>query len=426
MASKAREYNRTILGQASWVKKSTNFSTGVVSITNYGPWNESGQRVYKRDYKYRSWNTQAGWKTFRASNGYLPTLAMTETQEQWIQPWTTVTYVQRTGTTEDRRTLTGNSVYVAPSSSLGFDDTTKRNRVTLAAQYEVLAKARDMKVNVAVALGEGRQTVRMLADTARTLGKAYRNFRRGRFKRAAQDLGIQKPTGTAANHWLAYAYGWRPLLSDCIGLAELAAQQLELGGRPPRMSVRSTQAGSAFEKSTHTYVANGQGPQCLNDGASTTSGITTYQGKAGLLLELKFEAAALAAQTGFGLTDPLLTAWELTPFSFVFDWFIDVGSWLEAMSSLQGWNVLTGFSGCENAFRGTCSQTRIWSGWTQEGYIPSFPVTYRKYTRTLWTGGVTNIKTPLWDGLNARRLTTTAALWRQRTRGDREFGKYRP
>lgn len=174
------------------------------------------------------------------------------------------------------------------------------------------------------------------------------------------------------------------------------------------------------------YVANGQGPQCLNDGASTTEGMTYHKGKAGLLLELKYSSAALAAQTGFGVTDPLLLAWELTPFSFVFDWFIDVGSWLEAMSSLNGWNVLTGFSACENWFQGTCSQSRIWSGWEQEGAVPSFPVTYRRYTRTLWTGSLPIIRAPLWDGLNARRITTTAALWRQRTRGDRVPGKYRP
>lgn len=421
MAYKKRYFGGATYAPSQWTRKYTDYN-GNVTVSTYGPWTETSQRMYKISQKYRRWYTTPGWKALLASQGYLPTQQMDETQWQWWQPYPTVTFVNRVNGNEDRRIMTGTSYYVAPATALGMYNNVLKEDVKADAQQKCLAKARDMKVNVAVALGEGRQTVRMIAETARTLGKAYRNFRRGRFKQAARDLGINKPSGTAANHWLAYAYGWSPLLSDAKGLAELAAQQLELGGRKPRTSVRA----SSTQRFTSKFLAVGQGPSCLNDGDSLTSGETTYKGNAGLLLELQYSSAALAAQTGFGLTDPLLLAWELTPFSFVFDWFIDVGGQLEMLSALQGWTVLTGFSSCEQSFTGRCSMPRIWSGWDQEGSMPSFPVHYREYNRLPWTGSLPSIRAPLWDGLNARRLTTTAALWRQRTKGDRLPGKYRP
>lgn len=37
-----------------------------------------------------------------------------------------------------------------------------------------------------------------------------------------------------------------------------------------------------------------------------------------------------------GLTNPALVAWELVPYSFVVDWFLPIGDWLQAQTSLLG------------------------------------------------------------------------------------------
>jgi hypothetical protein len=50
-----------------------------------------------------------------------------------------------------------------------------------------------------------------------------------------------------------------------------------------------------------------------------------------------------------GLTNPLLTGWEITPYSFVLDWFVGVGDFLAAVNA---WN--TGY-----VFKAG-SETRYW------------------------------------------------------------------
>jgi hypothetical protein len=45
---------------------------------------------------------------------------------------------------------------------------------------------------------------------------------------------------------------------------------------------------------------------------------------------------AIAQASELGLTNPAILAWELIPFSFVADWFIPIGSWLEAQTALLG------------------------------------------------------------------------------------------
>jgi len=368
------------------------------------------------NFKQRSWYTTANWKTLRKTQGYLTTLPLVESQREikQLSPVVTCTnWVQK-----KRWTVFGYNTYVPTSDTCLFPLAT-RTETRRQAKYKALNKARDMKVNVAVLFGEGRQTVRMIAETAKTLGKAYRQFRKGQFSKAAKTLGIKKPTGSAANNWLSYSYGWSPLISDVKGMAELAAQQVALNGRPKRF----TASGSHSIQSEFTFVTTGQGGVCLT-ADSRVSGTRTMQARAGLLCEVIHTESNLAAQMGLGLWDPLLTMWELTPFSFVFDWFVDIGSWLEALSSLQGVRVLAGFDGYWSQFLGSAQIVNIRDNWTASGLSP-IPVRYRDAQRDNWMGTVPTIKTPLYDGLNARRLVTTAALIRQRVR-DLEPSPYSP
>jgi hypothetical protein len=48
---------------------------------------------------------------------------------------------------------------------------------------------------------------------------------------------------------------------------------------------------------------------------------------------------AIISFVSSGITNPLLIGWELVPFSFVVDWFLPVGGWLESLDALLGYTT---------------------------------------------------------------------------------------
>lgn len=441
MTFKTRITNLSIGVIGTWSYDSVSFGTPVHESGTFLPSNETAENAgytWVKQYHYRDWNTTPAWKTLLATTGYLPTLNMSERLKVHKQP----AYTLRLQRPVLQGFLAWNWASCPTPSSTQVGGSQHSAAVLSELQNDALikarSKARDMKVNLAVALGEGRQTIRMIADIAEKLGRAYQAFRKRDFKKAAKTLGISKPSKESANHWLAYSYGWKPLLSDVKGLAELAAQQMEpVAGRRPRFRVRATSYRSV--DAPVLMGATSCPPPCSGSAnlnsiyrpdprISDKLGGAVASATAGLLCEIESTGAALAAQTGFALTDPLLLAWELTPFSFVFDWFIDVGGWLEDLSAMQGIKILDAFSSVITEYKGeTQFVLPANSSWKFDGAPP--PRTryrLRTYTRSKITGGGTTMRVPLSDGLNARRIITTAALWRQRLRGDRVPGGYNP
>jgi hypothetical protein len=76
--------------------------------------------------------------------------------------------------------------------------------------------------------------------------------------------------------------------------------------------------------------------------------------------KITYPVFAEMAQLGF--TNPAAIAWEITPFSFVFDWFYQVGDYLNALSVLSGFEFITYRWSALTIFEGASSST-ITPGW---------------------------------------------------------------
>lgn len=379
-------------------------------------------------YSYRQWNVNPNYKTLLATNGILPSLEYTLTEwSQVYSPRVNQTW-KKLNQAEWWDINTHYRVMVRPSgvTGSGWPSNAEYTDLMTSAKNKTLAKARDMKVNMPVMFGEGRKTIHMLTDTARRLGNAYLSFLRRRPKDAARYLGISEPSKGLASHWLAYQYGWRPLLSDAAGLTELIGEYVdEKQQRPPRFTV--TASAQFLRKLSYS---GGSG----SDIGSTTvdyKGEVHCKAKAGLTLEVIWRESALAAQMGLGATDLVLTAWELVPFSFVFDWFIGVGQYLESASALQGLRVLDGYVRRNTSTRALRGDTRILSNsshFLEAGQFNQIRGHERTYYRSRWLGTQPELLIRGLDGLftSATRLTSAAALFRQLTSGDRTKGAYRP
>ena len=181
-------------------------------------------------------------------------------------------------------------------------------------QIKLVGRLKDLvqgsSFNLAVFLGESHQTVRMIGSTAVTLAEAFARTRKGDLRGAAHTLGVKPTRGgnttTLAGAWLQLQYGWLPLFGDMKSGAE---QLAHLHNIPTQRvyRVRLKKTGSRtylWSFSTNEYWLRRQ-----------IVAIVTHTPSA---LEIS------------GLLDPELVAWELTPFSFVVDWFLDIGGYLEA------------------------------------------------------------------------------------------------
>lgn len=371
---------------------------------------------------YDGW-VDSDWKYVRRTLGYLPTRHYTLSSFYGVsfpgdvRHRTSEGYYNRL----DHGTMSG-FPFEEGLPPNGFGDSTSYERVVGPARIKALLNARDLKTSIPVAFAEGRETVRMFKETAEKLYKAYKAFRRGSYRTAANLLGIGKPVKGSANNWLQYQYGWSPLVADLVGLAELAAQQLALGGRKPRFraSGYNTETGPAY--SSWPDFVGGFGITSYGGNLRGRIDIPppSYIGKAWLYLEVEYSSTALASQLGFGgFSDILSVAWELIPFSFVADWIVNVGNNLEAMSALSGLKVLDAGEGCEQKFTIYYKLIDVtqfgWYKCEMDQNTGPFGVAYkREYSRQPWDGNyIPALKINLSDPLNARRITSLGALFVQ-------------
>lgn len=139
----------------------------------------------------------------------------------------------------------------------------------------------------------------------------------------------------SAEALLAFQYGVRPLIGSINSACNVAAMPY------PRMHVE----GICAEPFETLYTSGGR-PTNESYYKSWTHGMV-YQ-RAGFDVEIVHPTIFLAEQ--LGLLNPAAIAWELVPFSFVLDWFIPVGTWI---------NNISDYAGCErsNAYVTTFSKT---------------------------------------------------------------------
>lgn len=174
------------------------------------------------------------------------------------------------------------------------------------------------KAQLAVDLVELRKTKDMVSNAGLTLFKAYRDLRAGRpfaqFVRAMNKDGFR---GTLGNKWLEYIYGWAPTVSGAFDTAEILSESLQQGltsvGRVKARQIRNHSVTDSYKAEEVYEIAR-------------ATGYYQYTIRDAKLLRL--------SQLGF--TNPLSVAWELLPWSFVLDWFIDVGGYINRMDFALG------------------------------------------------------------------------------------------
>jgi hypothetical protein len=206
------------------------------------------------------------------------------------------------------------------------------------AKRRCINKVKAADVNVAQVVAEAQKTMDMVGTTATNLANAFLQFKKGNFKQGMKRLGLQKnprqvPTSSKhglSDNWLAIQYGWLPLLSDIHGACKYLAEKQS----PPRFRFVGK---STVSDSKQVFV---HGPASFGEIVSRELG---YKCDTAVMMSFEQENPTQRTMSQLGISDPLLLAWELLPYSFVIDWFLPVGNYLQTLDYTRGLKFKDGY-----------------------------------------------------------------------------------
>lgn len=217
-----------------------------------------------------------------------------------------------------------------------FDDMRRRLDLVLnRAREKFMAKA-NSRVSLSTDILQRKQALTMMIARVQQAGRIFRDLKRLKFREALSELGIKKPAGwrpavrNAGGLWLEYSYGWKPLVTDIFEAAKV------LSGPIYEQWIHE----KAGEDWTQTYIEVNASPF---DHHTTLSQDVVVRLFARVGAVVSCDNPNLQALKNAGLTNPASWAWELIPFSFVVDWFYDVGGFIESLDDTLGLTVTDGF-----------------------------------------------------------------------------------
>lgn len=128
---------------------------------------------------------------------------------------------------------------------------------------------------------------------------------------------LAKPADKAgSNAWLQWQMGWKPFISDMQSIFDIVQNPK---GASRNKKAKRTSVLEETPISISKVLANGE--------THTVTGTSRFSGDIRAIV-----IADISAFTNNAYINPISTAWELIPFSFLIDYFIGIGNWIKANS----------------------------------------------------------------------------------------------
>lgn len=217
------------------------------------------------------------------------------------------------------------------------------------------------ELDLPLILAESGKTIAHIALTVSRLAKLVKGLKLAAAQAVMGKLpnvswkSIPTSSKEFSKLWLEARYAWRPLLMDINNALKYLSKS---GAVTPRRTFRGFTEDDSSSSINWSYSSGGYSYRFT--GELTVSRVA----RAGALTEIDFgmeQLRDLGALNLFG------TGWELIPFSFVVDWFVDVKGIIASMNPQAGIKTLG--SWCtyvtEKQFSGTVLVTHTSSGQTK-------------------------------------------------------------
>lgn len=244
-----------------------------------------------------------------------------------------------------------------------------RDKALQRAYDKFVSRAKANSAQIGTALAERHSTLSMIAKRAGQIGEAYQAIRKGNVNKFLKTFGItnrsvarrtekivargRRKAKSAADIWLEVHFGWVPAVQDVYDGVKVLSE-------PPPYHPNGVFASS-----------NVQIPEKkISDSDPFFTTRIFLEGsvrvRMGAEVIVTNPSAFLANQAG--LVNPASIAWELTPFSFLVDWFGNVGSFLNSFTDFVGMEVKQAYTTTFTILNGRIESNRYTGSMTSGSY----------------------------------------------------------
>lgn len=180
-----------------------------------------------------------------------------------------------------------------------------------------------------VEIGEGKKTIDGLTSMFRRLVRIIRQVKKLQFQKLKKELSPNE----LMDRWLEIRYGIRPLVYSTQDIVNGLLHVMKYKGS--RQTFRGYELYEAQDSDvvTNTVTNRYQWDQ-------TRTAMVRAEVRAGVLTELYRQVAPEV----WGLLDAPQALWDLTTFSFVVDWFFNVGDIISAFTPSANWKALSSWT----------------------------------------------------------------------------------
>lgn len=206
------------------------------------------------------------------------------------------------------------------------------------AETDVLAKRGKFgESNLFESLAEVDKSLRMLGDILHHANRIQSTM----FREVGKSNKLRGLTNELAGLYLMTRYGFKPLVSDISSILVGLEKPL---GRMLR-TTRSEQKKSSIQTTTLSDFTD-------SNAVTFTRTLTTQHLLSVRSMSLDSVDMTMFGALGLGIKDFVSVPWELVPYSFVADWFANIGNYLNALIPAFGSSNL----GMCSTDRWTCDQ----------------------------------------------------------------------
>jgi len=248
----------------------------------------------------------------------------------------------------------------ASSATAGFwQPSAAAKNAANSAAYERLKDQISDRASLGAGLAELGQSTGMIAERATQLYRGVRAIRKLDFQKAATIFGLKRPPQGVSRHkqfasnYLEFHFGWSPLVGDIYSASNVLQEPIK--SPFPRGSAKVP--SSFLTRTTPPYWP----------GFDQSAGVARCR----MGCEVRVNNPNLWLLNQLGLVNPAVVLWEIVPFSFVVDWFVNVEQFLSTGTDFLGLTVTNSWTSTSMHYTATQYSSSPYHGGTVKCEVTS-------------------------------------------------------